>query len=360
MTIKKIVFLLFFIFFGISSFGIVNAETQSTIKVATIERPPYVEKDNNEDYSGFSIELIKELARENNYKVEFVHNTVFKDMLKSVETGEVNLAIANISITEQREAVMDFSQPIYNSGLRILARSDKVSKNIFKVIWESGILLFLTGALLVLLLVAHLVWFFERGEKMKHNYFRDDYFGGIWDAFWWAFIIATMGGFENEQPKHYVGRALALFWVLTSLFFVSTLTAQITTSLTLSELSGDIESYKDLNKFKVGAPEGTTISEFLDNEDINYIPFDDFNKALKALENKELEAVVGDAAVVERYVKNRNDDTLKIVGPLFAKDDIGIAFPENSSYFEDINSALIKMKRDGRYEKLVKKYFSTQ
>ncbi len=358
MTLKRIILPLFIAL--CISFNIAEAETQPIIKVATIDRPPYAEKDTDGNYSGFSIDLIKELAERNNYQVEFTYNTVFKDMLKSVETGEVDLAIANISITEQREKVMDFSQPIYNSGLRVLVQSDKINKNIFKVIWESGILLFLAGALLVLLLVAHLVWFFERGKKMKHNYFRDDYFGGIWDAFWWAFIIATMGGFENEQPKHYIGRALALFWVLTSLFFVSTLTAKITTSLTLSELSGDIESYKDLSRFKVGAPEGTTISEFLDNEDINYIPFEDFSKALTALESREVEAVVGDAAVVERYIKNHDNKNIKLVGPLFAKDDIGIAFSENSPYFENINSALIKMKRDGSYDQLVKKHFATQ
>ncbi|HIP21960.1 MAG TPA: transporter substrate-binding domain-containing protein [Candidatus Pacebacteria bacterium] len=37
-----------------------------------------------------------------------------------MEEGEVDMSIANITITSDREVRMDFSQPIFDSGLQII------------------------------------------------------------------------------------------------------------------------------------------------------------------------------------------------------------------------------------------------
>ena len=120
---------------------------------------------------------------------------------------------------------------------------------------------------LILLVIAHIVWFFERGvEDARHDYFRDDYIGGVWDSFWWAFIIMTMGGFENEVPYKRSSRVLAIFWIIVSLFFISTLTAKITTALTVAELQTGIENYKDLSGKQIVVTEGSSHQKFLQSK----------------------------------------------------------------------------------------------
>jgi len=52
--------------------------------------------------------------------VVFEPNERFGDMLASVRAERVDGAIANISITADRERAMDFSQPIFGSGIQIL------------------------------------------------------------------------------------------------------------------------------------------------------------------------------------------------------------------------------------------------
>lgn len=52
-------------------------------------------------------------------------------MLKSVEENNSHLAIANISITSGRERTMDFSYPIYDSGIVVL-----IPKEGAKPTWE--------------------------------------------------------------------------------------------------------------------------------------------------------------------------------------------------------------------------------
>jgi len=329
-----------------------------SLTVGTIERPPFAFENETGESAGFSIDLVREIAVREGFEVSFRKETVFADMLAHVEAQEVDLAAANISVTSAREEVMDFTQPVYESGLQILIPKDAAGAGILKTIWESGILLFLAGALVALLIMAHLVWFFERNiDNPKHDYFRDDYLGGIWDAFWWAFITVTMGGFENERPHHYIGRVLAVFWVLTSLFFVSALTAQITTALTVAELSSSIESYEDLRGKQVGAAKGTTISRFLDEQNIRYQEFDDFTDVLSALEAGELDAAVGGAAVSQYYAATDGQGKVVTAGEVFAPDDLAFAFPENSPYFERINTALLQLKQDGTYQGIKERYF---
>ena len=54
----------------------------------------------------------------------------FNGIIPALQTGNVDIAIAGITITEEREEIVDFSDPYYDSGLRILVRegNDDVSE----------------------------------------------------------------------------------------------------------------------------------------------------------------------------------------------------------------------------------------
>jgi len=148
-----------------------------------------------------------------------------------------------------------------------------------------------------------------------------------------------------------------VFWILTSLFFISTLTAKITSALTVAELSTGISSYEDLRGKKIGAAKGTTISEFLDKHNINYVEHSDFSESLKELEKGKVDAIVGDAAVSRYYASNLGKGKVSIAGDIFAKSNIAFVFSENSPYFELINTTLINMQEDGSFDNLRDQYF---
>ena len=337
----------------------VTASPAAVLKVGTVHREPFVFLKNGKVSDGLSTDIWEEIAKRNNYNFTWQLEEKFPELLRKVEKSEIDLAIANISITSKRERVMDFSQPIYDSGLQILVpKGGGGGTNFLKIIWESGLLMLIGLAVLVLLIIAHVLWFFERNvEDPRHDYFRDDYFGGVWDAFWWAFIIMTMGGFEKEVPHTKFSRALAMFWIIASLFFISTITAKITTSLTVAELTSGIKSYKDLYGKRVGIARATTTSTFADSVGLPYVEFDDYLQAVKALEAGELDATIGGAATAQYYANHKGVGKIVAAGDVFAPDKVGIALPENSLLYEDINRTLLEIKEDGTYAKLVKKYF---
>ncbi|MCD5390021.1 MAG: transporter substrate-binding domain-containing protein [Candidatus Pacebacteria bacterium] len=336
-----------------------TAQAEKIITVGTIERAPFMMKSENGKLSGFSIDIWDEISQRLGIKSEFKEVTVFGEMIDAVSQNNVDLAIANISITSAREKIMDYSQPIYDSGLQIMIPKNTGNISYLQIIWDSGIIKFILFALLLLLVIAHVLWFFERGvENTRHDYFRDDYFGGVWDAFWWAFIIMTMGGFENEVPHKILSRILAMVWITASLFFVSILTAKITTAFTVSELQTQISSYEDLHGKKVGISAGPTARDFLENNNISvYREYDLLGELIKDLENGTLDAVVQDAPILQYYAGHEGQGKVQVVGEIFKPEKYGILFPEGSDLKESVDQTLIEMKEDGTYQDIFEKYF---
>ncbi|MEE9320112.1 MAG: transporter substrate-binding domain-containing protein [Granulosicoccus sp.] len=330
-----------------------------TISVGTLERAPFSFHNDNSELTGFSIALWDEIATRAELDYTWTEHKQFPEMINSVVSGNTHLAIANISITSSREAKGDFSQPIFESGMSIAVVQGENSSSLIKLIWESGVIWFLLGALGLVFLIANIIWFFERGiEDPRHDYFRDDYLGGVWDAFWWAFVIMSMGGFENEVPHRIVNRLLAMFWIIASLFFISTLTAKITTSLTVSELKTGIESYHDLKGKRVGVTKGSSHQKFLTNNNISTVPFNTLESLYSALKNHDLDAIVADYPVLSYYASRSGSEWMQLTGNIFSPENYGILLPDKSRYLEAINNALLTIREDGTYADIYKKYFS--
>ncbi|WP_295036013.1 transporter substrate-binding domain-containing protein [Salinicola sp.] len=68
---------------------------------------------------GFDMDILHEVADRAGFDIDL--NTMdFNGIIPAVQTGNVDLAIAGITITDERQQIVDFSDPYYDSGLRIL------------------------------------------------------------------------------------------------------------------------------------------------------------------------------------------------------------------------------------------------
>ncbi|MDX1755338.1 MAG: transporter substrate-binding domain-containing protein [Marinobacter sp.] len=70
---------------------------------------------------GFDMEIIAEVAKRAGFDYE-LQTMDFNGIIPALQTGNVDIAIAGITITEEREEIVDFSDPYYDSGLRIMVR----------------------------------------------------------------------------------------------------------------------------------------------------------------------------------------------------------------------------------------------
>ena len=68
---------------------------------------------------GFDMDIISELAERAGFEYN-LRTMDFNGIIPALQTGNADVAIAGITITEERERIVDFTDPYYDSGLRIL------------------------------------------------------------------------------------------------------------------------------------------------------------------------------------------------------------------------------------------------
>jgi len=108
--------------------GTVSAETLRVVTDPSFVPFEMMDQETGE-MIGFDMEIIREVADRAGFEIDL--NTMdFNGIIPALQTGNVDIAIAGITITEEREEIVDFSNPYYDSGLRILVRegNDEVSE----------------------------------------------------------------------------------------------------------------------------------------------------------------------------------------------------------------------------------------
>ncbi len=323
----------------------------------TIERPPFAMVGSNGEIAGFSIELMKAIAQEMGRPVGFEMLDSFPDMLKAVSEGRADGAIANISITADREEILDFSQPIFNSGIQIMVPlSGGGSKDLMGVLLRWDLALLLGIAFLLLAASGMMMWWFERG---KQDYFDRPAREALFPSFWWALNLVVNGGFEERIPHSRAGRVFAVILVVSSLFLVSIFVAQITSSLTVQAISQNISGLNDLAGKRVGTTRGSTASSFLTSREIAHVELDDLETLLSTFESGDLDAVAFDGPILAYYVKTRGQGLAELLPQTFKRENYGIALPTGSPIMEEINRALLKLRESGTYDEIRQRWFGT-
>jgi polar amino acid transport system substrate-binding protein len=327
------------------------------LRVATRLVQPFVYGQQGQ-LTGFSIELWQEIARQLNVESEFVVKPTVKELLNAVKSNEASVGIAAISITADREIDFDFSQPMFDSGLQILtpvqgsrtALVEAIIGNLF----STTVLLYVLAVALILFLMAHLVWWFERRNPTGMLTHRA-YFPGIFEACWWA--ASTLATQADQMPRAAMARIIAVVWMFMSVVFIAYFTAAVTSSLTVQQLRGDINGPEDLPGKRVGSIHGSTSVEYLRQRNLEPLEFAKIEEAYQALENHQIDAVVYDTPILLYYTAHDGKGKAQTVGAMFRKENYGIVFPSNSPLRKRVNEALLKLKENGAYDQLYMKWF---
>ena len=327
------------------------------LRVATRLIKPFVYEENGQ-LTGFSIELWQEVSRQLNARSEFIVKQSVKELLTATRSKEADLAIAAISITAEREVDWDFSQPMFDAGLQILTLQQGTRSGIIAAIiagaFSYAVLPVLGVVLLIILIFAHLVWFFERRSQtglINHP----SYFPGIFEACWWA--ASTLATQADQMPRAALARIVAVIWMFASVVFIAYFTATVTSSLTLQQLRGDINGPEDLPGKRVASIQGSTSTEYLRQHNIEPTEFSKVDEAFHALLQGQSDAVVYDAPVLLYYASHEGKGKVQVVGNIFRKESYGILFPSNSRYRKPVNEALLKIRENGMYDQLYTKWF---
>ena len=325
-----------------------DGQTAQAVRVGIKPLDPFVVR-SGARYSGFSIELWDEIARRNGWSTSYVWFDTLPPLLDEVSASKLDVGVAGISITHEREARMDFSYPMFNAGLQVIAeqRNDESWFSHLRGLASPKVGLYLLVLVVVILIAGNVVWFFER----KH----EDYVRGVGHGMFRAAGVGLVG--ELGEPGHSVGEVARVAWAVIGICFVSAFTASLTTELTVKEITGGIRSVNDLVGKRVVTVGGTTAAQYLTDRRIDFDAVDSVEDAFARLDDGRADAMVFDSPVLQHHIEVTESDRLSLVGTVFQREDYGIALPTGSPLRKPVNSALLEMRADGTYDRMYEHYF---
>lgn len=334
--------------------------------VATREVPPFAIHGKDGDWSGISIELLREVKADLEKELQHEIDLEFRDlslvdMLDAVEQGEVDLAAGAITVNYEREKRMDFSHPFYHSGLGIAVAAANRGGGWWgtaRAILSPTFLGIVAALLAALGLSAVAVYFFER--RANREQFGGGAMRGIGSGLWWAAVTLTTVGYGDKAPVTLPGRLIGLVWMFAGLFIIASFTAAVTSALTLTQLKADISGPADLSRVRVATVDGSTAAAYLRARHINAQQYATAGEALAELASDSADAVVYDAPILRYQVLNDYPGEATVLPVSFAEQSYAFPLPPGSPLRERINQVLLRQVDSPDWKELLAGYLGEE
>ena len=89
------------------------------------DKNPFGYVDENGEYQGYDVYFADRLAKDLGVKVNYV-STEAANRIEYLQTGKVDVILANFTVTEERAEEVDFANPYMNVSLGVVSRDDNV------------------------------------------------------------------------------------------------------------------------------------------------------------------------------------------------------------------------------------------
>ncbi|KAF5280601.1 hypothetical protein FQA39_LY05249 [Lamprigera yunnana] len=368
---------------------IVEILQNKTFVVSTILSDPYcMRKDSsdkltgNAQFEGYAIDLIHQISQilGFNYTIRLApdgrygaYNKETKEwdgMIKEILDQKADLAVADLTITYDREQAVDFTMPFMNLGISILYRKPfKQAPNLFSFlsplsldVWIYMATAYLGVSVLLFILARFSPYEWDNPHPCNSDPDVLENQFTLMNSLWFT-IGSLMQQGSNIAPKAVSTRMVAGMWWFFTLIMISSYTANLAAFLTVERMDSPIESAEDLakqTKIKYGALKGgSTASFFRDSNFTTYERMWSFMESTRpsvftssntegverVLKGKGNYAYLMESTTIE-YVIERKCDLTRIGGLLDSK-GYGIAMPPNSPFRTAISGAILKLQEEG-------------
>lgn len=107
---------------AVLTFGASVAQANEIVVATDTAFVPF-EFNQDGEYTGFDIDMWKAIAKELGLEYE-LRPMDFSGIIPALQTGQIDVALAGITIKPSREEVIDFSDGYYDSGFRLMVPAD--------------------------------------------------------------------------------------------------------------------------------------------------------------------------------------------------------------------------------------------
>nr|CAH7759920.1 unnamed protein product [Callosobruchus chinensis] len=392
----------------------IHIERNKTYIVTTIVEEPYImlrQPENgefltgNDRFEGYCKDLANLIAKKLgiNYELRIVKDGQYGSENHEVKGGwdgmvgelvrqEADMAIAAMTITSERERVIDFSKPFMSLGISIMIKKPvKQKPGVFsflnplsKEIWVSVMFAYVAVSI-VLFVVARFSPYEWRlihtsitgeprdtlGQHTNHGGTMANDFT-MMNSLWFALGAFMQQGGELS-PRSISGRIVGACWWFFTLILISSYTANLAAFLTVERMVAPINSAEDLasqTEVEYGTLyHGATWDFFRRSQLTLYSKMWEFmssrkhvfvktyNEGIKRVRQSKGKYALLIESPKNDYINEREPcDTMKVGRNLDSK-GFGIASPLGSPLRDAINLAVLSLTEDGELTKLKNKWW---
>ncbi|KAL9979005.1 hypothetical protein ACROYT_G016595 [Oculina patagonica] len=117
------------------------------------------------------------------------------------------------------------------------------------------------------------IWFLD--HKANSGHFPKSFWCGTREGLWWAIVTMTTVGYGDKTPKSFLGRTYASLWMIIGMLLLSSITAQISSTITTDglrpldeEFGHNIGLPNGSKKFFEAYSHGATLIEYPTEDDL--------------------------------------------------------------------------------------------
>ena len=332
-----------------------NPASPKSLRVATMEVPPFAMKDASGRWVGITIELWEAIAHRLGLEYAYREYDLEK-ALQAIQSDEADIVAAALSVTAERAKRMDFTHTYFGSDLGIATSFRKsslwvpLSELLFSWHFAKAMLVLL----LVLLIASILVWALER--KQNAGQFGGGPMQGLGAAFWWSAVTMTTVGYGDKSPVTLAGRLVALVWMFVSIVIISLVSGAFATAMTVHQLTPRVEGPQDLHRVSVGTLRDSVADEFLLTRGIKPSYFETVHAGLQAITKDQVTAFVIDHAILTYEVGRQFPGEIDVLDDRFEPSYLGLAMTFEQPYRRAIDLILLDYIQTPAWDAVVTKY----
>ncbi len=288
--------------------------------VGTKPSPPFVVKQADGTWGGLAIELWKLVAADMGVRVTMRPFEQVQALLDAVERGEVDVAVGAITVTADRERSLDFTTPIYSTGLGLAVRPvggelRSIARRVLG--WQ------LAAALGVLIALAAALYFPAR----------------------------------RRQQLRWIAAGV---WLAAALVVVSGFASWAAAAAARDQLAGSIRGPDDLPHVRVTTVPGSTSAAYLKGRHIPFQPVATAQDGLRAVAAGKADAVVYDAPILAHLLRGGAASGAVLLPGVFERQDYAFAVVTDSPLRAELDRRLAARLEGDTWKRLLARYLGEE
>jgi polar amino acid transport system substrate-binding protein len=309
---------------------------------------------------GFYVDLWEAISQLVNFRSRIHVVNSAPELVRHLEEGKADVGFTGLAMTPDLYKKADLSFPVFTSGLQIMLLNTpkillhRVAEDLFTIVFSRYMLYLFMLLGLVAVFIGHVIWLCERGTNPD---FHKGYLKGVGQGIWWAFVTVTTVGYGDATPRRALGRVFAVIFMVSGFLLLAVVTTIITTKLTIHHLQQRISGPHDLVGKRVVTLANTGFLPFLEGLKIKVVLCETVEDAAMAVEKGKGDCVVINSGQLRHFIFLKGRGRFRLVGEEFHKESSAISIPWGSPYRQKINWAILELKANGTYEKLLAKWF---